>query len=155
MASYFLDDTRLIELDGILIDTARNRCCMGKNDGWSGTEASVYCPKSVLIWQQMQCDRFQVLNNAFISESGKKQVAECVVGDSTASILLKARGKECEEITSGRSLEITGCKVDMYHGSMRLICDLEATKITEIDAVSPNVRFCTFTALLIALDHAR
>lgn len=86
------------------------------------------------------CARFQVLENAFISENNKKQVSECVVGDSNASILLKARGKECEEITSGRSLKITGCKVDMYHGSMRLICDLEGTTITEIDAVSPNVR---------------
>lgn len=83
----------------------------------------------------------QVLENAFISETGKKHVSECVVGDSTASILLKARGKECDEITSGRSLEITGCKVDMYHGSMRLICDLEATTFTEIDEVTPNVRF--------------
>ena len=110
---------------------------------------------NVLAWQETQCARIQVLENAFISESGKKQVSECVVGDSTASILLKARGKECEEITSGRSLEISGCKVDMYHGSMRLICDLEATKITEIDAVSPNVRFSIFSDLYIVLDHAR
>lgn len=96
----------------------------------------------------------KVLENAFISETGKKQVSECVVADSTASILLKARGKECEQITSGRSLEITGCKVDMYHGSMRLICDLEATNITEIDAVTAkkdvNMSLLEFESVVVS-----
>jgi hypothetical protein len=82
-----------------------------------------------------------VLEHSFISETGKKQVSECLVGDGTATILLKARGKECEEIVTGRSLKITGCKVDMYHGSMRLICDIDATEISEISDVAVKVLF--------------
>lgn len=91
----------------------------------------------------MHCDSpviLQVVENSFISEAGKKQVSECLVGDETATILLKARGKECDEITAGRSLTITACKVDMYHGSMRLVLDLNSSTISEAPDVKPKVR---------------
>ena len=80
-----------------------------------------------------------MVENSFISETGKKQVSECVVGDETATILLKARGKECDEITAGRSLLITACKVDMYHGSMRLVLDLASSTISEGPDVKAKV----------------
>lgn len=76
---------------------------------------------------------------AVVSDAGKRKVTECLVGDSSASILFKARGKEAEEMTQGRSLRIQGCKVDMYHGSMRLVCQPEA-EIEEITDVAPKVR---------------
>lgn len=74
-----------------------------------------------------------------VSEAGKKKVTECLVGDSTASILLKARGKEAEELKEGRSVRLQGCKVDMYHGSMRLQCAPDV-EIDDIDEVLAKVR---------------
>jgi hypothetical protein len=78
----------------------------------------------------------QVLNCAIVSEVGKKKVTECLVGDSTGSILFKARGKEAEEMTSGRSLRIKGCKVDMFRGSMRLVghANVELEEISDVSA---------------------
>ena len=74
-----------------------------------------------------------------VSDAGKRKVTECLVGDSSATILFKARGREAEELTEGRSLRIQGCKVDMFHGSMRLVCQPEAS-IDEITDVSPKAR---------------
>lgn len=79
------------------------------------------------------------MENSFISETGKKQVSECLVGDETATILLKARGKECDEITAGKSLIISACKVDMYVGSMRLVLDLAKSTISEAADVKAKV----------------
>jgi hypothetical protein len=53
--------------------------------------------------------------------------------------LFKARGKEAEQMTKGSSLRIRGCKVDMYHGSMRLSCAQDA-EIDTIDDVKVKVR---------------
>eukprot|EP00892_Ulva_mutabilis_P002093 jgi/Ulvmu1/11885/UM081_0043.1 len=96
----------------------------------------------------------KVVENSFISETGKKQVSECVVGDETATILLKARGKECDEITAGRSLLITACKVDMYHGSMRLVLDLANSTISEAADVKPkasvNMSLLEFEPVLVS-----
>jgi hypothetical protein len=80
--------------------------------------------------------RMQVLSCAVISDVGKKKVTECLVGDSSGTILFKARGKEAEEMTSGRSLRIKGCKVDMMRGSMRLVGqpDVEFEEIPDVTA---------------------
>ena len=86
----------------------------------------------------MYNDRLQVISSTVVSESGKKKVTECLVGDSTASILLKARGKEAEELTEGRSVRIRGCKIEMYHGSMRLQCAPDA-EIEDVDEVPVKV----------------
>lgn len=83
----------------------------------------------------------QVVNSAVVSEVGSKKIMECLVGDATATILFKARGNEAEEMTSGRSLRIRGCKVDMYHGSMRLVCGPDAV-IEEISGVTAKVWHC-------------
>jgi hypothetical protein len=80
----------------------------------------------------------QVVNSAVVSEVGSKKVTECLVGDATGTILFKARGNEAEEMTTGRSLRIRGCKVDMHHGSMRLVCGADAV-IEDISAVAAKV----------------
>ena len=81
----------------------------------------------------------QVISSAVVSETAKKKVTECLVGDATATILFKARGKEAEQLTPGRSVRIQGCKVDMYHGSMRLTC-MQDAPIEDIAEVKVQVR---------------
>jgi hypothetical protein len=96
----------------------------------------------------------QVLSCDVISDSGKKKVTECLVGDPSGTILFKARGKEAEEMTSGRSLRIKGCKVDMLRGSMRLVGqpDVEFEEIPDVTAKVMPVKLsalkCTKKCLL-------
>ena len=80
----------------------------------------------------------QVIRSTVVTEVGAKKVTENLVGDASGTILFKARGKEAEELTKGRSLSIQGCKVDMYHGSMRLVAQPDAS-FEEVGAVSAKV----------------
>lgn len=82
-----------------------------------------------------------MISNAIVSETGKRKIAECLVGDASACIMLKARNKEVEELAVDRCVRIVKCRTDMYQGSMRLACSPDST-FEDIDAVQPKVRSC-------------
>eukprot|EP01025_Chloroclados_australasicus_P031525 TRINITY_DN3182_c1_g1_i1.p1 TRINITY_DN3182_c1_g1~~TRINITY_DN3182_c1_g1_i1.p1 ORF type:complete len:164 (+),score=24.25 TRINITY_DN3182_c1_g1_i1:276-767(+) len=97
-----------------------------------------------------------VVEAHLISESGKRQVAECLVGDDSGCILLKARGKDVDELSSGRQVRISKCKVDMYRGSMRLACDPEtAFEDASVPTVKKavNMSLLEFEAVLVAQNR--
>jgi len=57
------------------------------------------------------------------SDSSKTRIAECLVGDSTGSVILTARNDQIDRIQIGKPIIIRNAKVDMFKGFMRLAVD--------------------------------
>ncbi|CAA0808683.1 Nucleic acid-binding- OB-fold-like protein [Striga hermonthica] len=51
------------------------------------------------------------------------RVAECLVGDETATILFAARNEQVDLMKPGNTVIIRNAKIDMYKGNMRLAVD--------------------------------
>ncbi|KAL0282640.1 UNVERIFIED_CONTAM: hypothetical protein Scaly_2277800 [Sesamum calycinum] len=51
------------------------------------------------------------------------RIAECLVGDDTASILFTARNEQVDLLKPGTTAVLRNAKIDMFKGSMRLAVD--------------------------------
>ncbi|KAH6764255.1 Nucleic acid-binding [Perilla frutescens var. hirtella] len=51
------------------------------------------------------------------------RIAECLVGDDTASILFTARNDQVDLMQPGTSVILRNAKIDMFKGTMRLAVD--------------------------------
>ncbi|KAK4420387.1 hypothetical protein Salat_1989000 [Sesamum alatum] len=51
------------------------------------------------------------------------RIAECLVGDDTASILFTARNEQVDLLKPGSTVILRNAKIDMFKGSMRLAVD--------------------------------
>ncbi|KXZ57031.1 hypothetical protein GPECTOR_1g931 [Gonium pectorale] len=51
------------------------------------------------------------------------KVAECLVADSTGVVVFVARNEQVDVAEKGATITLTGAKVDMFRGSMRLTVD--------------------------------
>jgi len=57
------------------------------------------------------------------SDGTKTRIAECMVGDNTASITLTARNEQIDKVSPGRTIIVRNAKIDMFKGFMRLAVD--------------------------------
>jgi len=57
------------------------------------------------------------------SDNTKTRIAECLVGDSTGSVILTARNDQIDKVQIGKAIIIRNAKVDMFKGFMRLAVD--------------------------------
>ncbi|KEH39176.1 putative nucleic acid-binding protein [Medicago truncatula] len=55
--------------------------------------------------------------------SRPSRIAECVIGDETASIIFTARNEQVDLMNPGATLILRNAKIDMFKGSMRLAVD--------------------------------
>lgn len=64
----------------------------------------------------------KVLQSKVVVDNPNNRVAECLVGDSTGTVVLSARGPEQVETATKPNavLRLRKARVDMYRGSMRL-----------------------------------
>ncbi|KAL0722299.1 hypothetical protein Bca4012_036898 [Brassica carinata] len=64
------------------------------------------------------------------------RIAECLVGDETASILFTARNDQMDLMKPGTTVILRNAKIDMFKGSMRLAVDkwgrIEVTEPADI-----------------------
>ncbi|ONK79221.1 uncharacterized protein A4U43_C01F4160 [Asparagus officinalis] len=51
------------------------------------------------------------------------KIAECLIGDETASIVFTARNEQVDMMKPGATVIIRNAKIDMFKGSMRLVVD--------------------------------
>ncbi|XP_057796364.1 uncharacterized protein At4g28440-like [Salvia miltiorrhiza] len=61
------------------------------------------------------------------------RIAECLVGDDTASIVFTARNDQVDLMKPGTSVILRNAKIDMFKGTMRLAVD----KWGRIEAAEP------------------
>lgn len=70
------------------------------------------------------------------------KVAECIVGDQTATIVFTARNEQVDLAQVGKYLTLRNAKIDMFRGSMRLAVDqwgkVEALEGENFDAKKDN-----------------
>ncbi|URE08544.1 DNA-binding protein-related [Musa troglodytarum] len=57
------------------------------------------------------------------SHLGHTRVAECLVGDDTASIVFTARNEQVDLLKPGATVILRNAKIDMFKGCMRLAVD--------------------------------
>ncbi|XP_057953166.1 uncharacterized protein At4g28440-like [Malania oleifera] len=73
----------------------------------------------------------KVVNSKTVLQKGRSasqlpnrsRIAECLVGDETASILFTARNEQVDMMKPGATLILRNAKIDMFKGSMRLAVD--------------------------------
>ncbi|CAD5180849.1 unnamed protein product [Musa acuminata subsp. malaccensis] len=51
------------------------------------------------------------------------RIAECLIGDDTASIVFTARNEQVDLLRSGATVILRNAKIDMFRGCMRLAVD--------------------------------
>ncbi|KAL3851345.1 hypothetical protein ACJIZ3_013227 [Penstemon smallii] len=65
-------------------------------------------------------------------QNQNNKIAECLVGDETATILFTARNDQVDLMKPGNTVILRNAKIDMFKGSMRLAVDkwgrVEATE---------------------------
>ncbi|KAH0925457.1 hypothetical protein HID58_017713 [Brassica napus] len=70
------------------------------------------------------------------------RIAECLVGDETASILFTARNDQVDLMKPGTTVNLRNAKIDMFKGSMRLAVDkwgrIEVTEPADITVKEDN-----------------
>mmetsp|Transcript_20860 Transcript_20860/g.62787 ORF Transcript_20860/g.62787 Transcript_20860/m.62787 type:complete len:135 (+) Transcript_20860:275-679(+) len=54
---------------------------------------------------------------------GPQRIAECLVGDSSGTVVFTARDDQVDQLKPGTYLTLTDAKVDMFKGCMRLAVD--------------------------------
>ncbi|KAK1368712.1 Replication factor A1 [Heracleum sosnowskyi] len=83
-----------------------------------------------------------VLDKKSIRSSGNTRIAECLIGDDTASILFTARNDQVDLMKPGTTVIIRNSKIDMFKGSMRLAVDkwgrVEVTEPAKFDVKEDN-----------------
>ncbi|KAL8113045.1 uncharacterized protein At4g28440-like [Apium graveolens] len=83
-----------------------------------------------------------VLDKKSIRNSGNTRIAECLIGDDTASILFTARNDQVDLMKPGTTVIIRNSKIDMFKGSMRLAVDkwgrVEITEPAKFDVKEDN-----------------
>ncbi|CAL9055020.1 uncharacterized protein At4g28440 [Musa acuminata AAA Group] len=57
------------------------------------------------------------------SHLGHTRVAECLVGDDTASVVFTARNEQVDLLKPGATVILRNAKIDMFKGCMRLAVD--------------------------------
>jgi len=57
------------------------------------------------------------------TDNSKIRIAECLVGDATASVVMTARNEQIDVLQPGKAVIIRNSKVDMFKGFMRLAVD--------------------------------
>ncbi|KAL2466806.1 Nucleic acid-binding [Abeliophyllum distichum] len=73
----------------------------------------------------------KVLNSNMVLQKGRAvsphlrntRIAECLVGDETATILFTARNDQVDLVKPGTTVILRNAKIDMFKGSMRLAVD--------------------------------
>ncbi|KAK9689849.1 hypothetical protein RND81_09G085600 [Saponaria officinalis] len=70
------------------------------------------------------------------------RIAECLVGDETASILFTARNDQIDLMQPGATVILRNAKIDMFKGSMRLAVDkwgrVEVTDLASFQVKEDN-----------------
>ncbi|GAX81525.1 hypothetical protein CEUSTIGMA_g8953.t1 [Chlamydomonas eustigma] len=69
------------------------------------------------------------------SKGGSTKISECIVGDSTASIIFSARDEQIDIAQPGSFVSLLNANVEMQRGTMRLVLD-KAGKIENAGDVS-------------------
>eukprot|EP00197_Chlamydomonas_leiostraca_P014596 CAMPEP_0202863910 /NCGR_PEP_ID=MMETSP1391-20130828/4355_1 /ASSEMBLY_ACC=CAM_ASM_000867 /TAXON_ID=1034604 /ORGANISM="Chlamydomonas leiostraca, Strain SAG 11-49" /LENGTH=124 /DNA_ID=CAMNT_0049543595 /DNA_START=87 /DNA_END=461 /DNA_ORIENTATION=+ len=64
-------------------------------------------------------------------DGASSKISECIVGDASGTVVFKARNDQAEKAQPGTYLKLSGAKVDMYRGSMRL--EIDATGSVEVE----------------------
>ncbi|KAL9243800.1 hypothetical protein vseg_017642 [Gypsophila vaccaria] len=62
-------------------------------------------------------------SSSVLLNSRMNRIAECLVGDETASILFTARNDQIDVMQPGATVILRNAKIDMFKGSMRLAVD--------------------------------
>jgi len=57
------------------------------------------------------------------TDGSKIRIAECTVGDATASVILTARNDQIDLVQAGKTIIVRNSKIDMFKGFMRLAVD--------------------------------
>ncbi|KAL3508709.1 hypothetical protein ACH5RR_028110 [Cinchona calisaya] len=73
----------------------------------------------------------KVVSSATVFQKGRQvtmhlkntRIAECLVGDETASILFTARNDQIDAMKPGTTVILRNAKIDMFKGCMRLAVD--------------------------------
>lgn len=74
-------------------------------------------------------------------KKGTQSSVECIVGDETGSIVLMARKEQVDLATKGATLELSGAKIEMVRGSMRLAVDASGKFEKSDKAVTPKTDY--------------
>ncbi|KAM7525074.1 hypothetical protein LguiA_014976 [Lonicera macranthoides] len=61
--------------------------------------------------------------NRSSASSAHTRIAECLIGDETATILFTARNDQVDLMKPGNTVILRNAKIDMFKGSMRLAVD--------------------------------
>jgi len=76
------------------------------------------------------------------TDGSKIRIAECTVGDSTASVILTARNDQIDIVQAGKTIIVRNSKIDMFKGFMRLAVDkwgkLEVTEPATFEVNTEN-----------------
>ncbi|XP_074296231.1 uncharacterized protein At4g28440-like [Silene latifolia] len=62
-------------------------------------------------------------SSSLSSNARSTRIADCLVGDETASILFTARNQQIDLMQPGATVILRNAKIDMFKGSMRLAVD--------------------------------
>ncbi|KAK9676842.1 hypothetical protein RND81_11G105300 [Saponaria officinalis] len=71
----------------------------------------------------LQKPRSSSLSSSSSLNARSTRIAECLVGDETASILFTARNEQVNLMQPGATVILRNAKIDMFKGSMRLAVD--------------------------------
>ncbi|KAF3666311.1 hypothetical protein BC332_19322 [Capsicum chinense] len=81
-------------------------------------------------------------SSASLNSRGPVRLAECLVGDETATILFTARNEQVDMMKPGATVILRNAKIDMFKGSMRLAVDkwgrVEVTEPADFDVNQEN-----------------
>ncbi|CAI0468780.1 unnamed protein product [Linum tenue] len=88
----------------------------------------------------------------------KTRIAECLVGDETGTILLKARNEQVDLVKPNTTIIIRNAKIDMFKGSMRLAVDkwgrIEATEPANFTVEEDNnLSLVEYELVTVAADE--
>lgn len=76
-----------------------------------------------LIVKVVNCNEVLQKGRAVSPHLRDTRIAECLVGDETASILFTARNDQVDLMKAGTTVILRNAKIDMFKGSMRLAID--------------------------------
>lgn len=83
-----------------------------------------------------------VMSRARGGKADAVKVAECIVGDSTGTVILSAKNQQVDLAQPGTYLELKNAKVDMFRGSMKLVVDSYGTlEVAEGQSFVPRTDF--------------